>query len=61
MVQAGAHVTTLGPDEPGKVEVDASLLRESLFVCDDRNLTVEMGAAGGAGSEPRPSTQSWAR
>jgi ornithine cyclodeaminase len=36
MVKAGAHVTTLGPDEPGKVEVDKSLLEEALFVCDDR-------------------------
>ena len=52
MVGAGAHVTTLGPDEPGKVEVDASLLKEALFVCDDRDLAVQMGAAGGAGLGP---------
>jgi ornithine cyclodeaminase len=52
MVGAGAHVSTLGPDEPGKVEVDAGLLREALFVCDDRELAVEMGAAGGAGLGP---------
>lgn len=49
MVKSGTHITTLGPDEPGKCEVDASLIRESLFVCDDRDLAVTMGAIGGAG------------
>jgi ornithine cyclodeaminase/alanine dehydrogenase-like protein (mu-crystallin family) len=49
MVKAGAHITTLGPDQPGKCEVDASLLRNSIVVCDDRDLAVEMGAVGGAG------------
>ena len=48
MVQAGTHVTTLSPDEPSKLEVDASLLREALFVCDDRGLAVDTDAAGGA-------------
>lgn len=52
MVRPGAHVTTLGPDEPGKVEVDAGLPRSALFVCDDREPAVEMGAAGGAGLGP---------
>ena len=36
-------------DQPGKAEVNAELLRSSLFVCDDRDLAVTMGAAGGAG------------
>jgi ornithine cyclodeaminase len=45
----GTHVTTLGADQPGKAEVSADLLRSSLFVCDDRDLAVTMGAAGGAG------------
>lgn len=49
MVQQGAHVTTLGPDSPGKAEVDAALIQSSLFVCDDRELAVEMGAVGGVG------------
>jgi ornithine cyclodeaminase len=49
MVTPGTHITTLGPDEPGKCEVDAHLLQESLFVCDDRELAVSMGAIGGAG------------
>jgi ornithine cyclodeaminase len=49
MVREGAHVTTLGPDQPGKCEVDAGLLREALVVVDDRDLALSMGAAGGAG------------
>ncbi len=49
MVQPGTHITTLGPDEPGKCEVAADLIRQGLFVCDDRNLALTMGAPGGVG------------
>jgi ornithine cyclodeaminase/alanine dehydrogenase-like protein (mu-crystallin family) len=49
MVRPGTHITTLGADQQGKAEVSADLLRSSLFVCDDRELAVAMGAAGGAG------------
>jgi ornithine cyclodeaminase len=49
MIRPGTHITTLGADQPGKAEVSADLLRSSLFVCDDRDLAVTMGAAGGAG------------
>jgi ornithine cyclodeaminase len=49
MIDPGTHITTLGADQPGKAEVSAELLRSSLFVCDDRDLTVTMGAACGAG------------
>jgi ornithine cyclodeaminase len=49
MLKPGAHVTTLGPDEPGKAEVSAEVIQASLFVCDDRDLAVEMGAVGGVG------------
>jgi ornithine cyclodeaminase len=49
MLAPGTHVTTLGPDEPGKAEVDADVIRAALFVCDDRQLAVEMGALGGVG------------
>jgi ornithine cyclodeaminase/alanine dehydrogenase-like protein (mu-crystallin family) len=49
MVASGAHVSTLGPDEPGKAEVAADAIRDALFVCDDRALAVEMGALGGVG------------
>ena len=49
MVPAGTHITTLGADEPGKVEVSADLIEESMFVCDDRNLALELGAVGNVG------------
>jgi ornithine cyclodeaminase len=49
MVKTGTHLTTVGPDEPGKCEIDASLIRQSYFVCDDRELAVKIGAIGGAG------------
>ena len=52
MLAPGAHVTTLGADEPGKAEVSAEVIREALFVCDDRALAVEMGALGGVGLGP---------
>ncbi len=43
MVRLGTHITTLGPDEPGKCEVAAELLQQSLFICDDRDLAISMG------------------
>jgi ornithine cyclodeaminase/alanine dehydrogenase-like protein (mu-crystallin family) len=49
MIGSGTHITTLGADQPGKAEVSADLLQSSLFVSDDRELAVTMGAAGGAG------------
>jgi ornithine cyclodeaminase/alanine dehydrogenase-like protein (mu-crystallin family) len=49
MLAAGSHVTTLGADEPGKVEVSAEVIRHSLFFCDDAELAAEMGALAGAG------------
>ena len=52
MLDRGAHVTTLGADEPGKAEVSAEVILGGLFVCDDRSLAVEMGALGGVGLGP---------
>jgi ornithine cyclodeaminase len=52
MLKPGTHVTTLGPDEPGKCEVSAEVIRDAVFVCDDRELCVTMGAIGGAGLGP---------
>jgi len=49
MLSPGAHITTLGPDEPGKAEVAADIIRNALFICDDRDLAVEMGALAGVG------------
>jgi ornithine cyclodeaminase len=51
MLRAGAHVTTLGADEPGKAEVDPELIRTSLFVCDDRALAIELGALHGVAAD----------
>lgn len=48
-LRAGLHITTLGPDQPGKCEVAADALRASTVVVDDRRLALEMGAVGGAG------------
>jgi ornithine cyclodeaminase/alanine dehydrogenase-like protein (mu-crystallin family) len=45
----GAHVTTIGADEPGKAEVSAALIAASRFFCDDRALALEMGAVGNVG------------
>jgi ornithine cyclodeaminase len=47
MLAAGTHVMTLGPDQPGKAELTIDAIRRSRFVCDDRDLAVEMGAIGG--------------
>jgi ornithine cyclodeaminase/alanine dehydrogenase-like protein (mu-crystallin family) len=48
MLQPGTHVSAIGPDEPGKCEVSAEAIRDAVFVCDDRDLAVSMGAIGGA-------------
>ncbi|MCO5974330.1 ornithine cyclodeaminase family protein [Actinoallomurus soli] len=48
-VGAGAHVTSLGADEPGKAEISADLLRASRTFVDDLDLAVAMGALGNAG------------
>lgn len=49
MLARGCHVTTLGPDEPGKAELAAEVIRSGLFVADDRALAAEMGAPAGVG------------
>jgi alanine dehydrogenase len=45
----GHQLTTLGADEPGKVELAEDLLREARVVVDDIELAVHMGALGNAG------------
>jgi ornithine cyclodeaminase len=47
-LRPGIHITTLGPDQPGKCEVAADALEVAMVVVDDRRLAVEMGAVGGA-------------
>ena len=49
MLLPGAHLTTLGADEPGKAEVAEGVIRSSSFFCDDRALAAEMGALAGVG------------
>ncbi|HEY3560247.1 MAG TPA: NAD(P)-binding domain-containing protein [Kribbella sp.] len=48
-VRPGLHLTTLGADEPGKVELSADLLSAARVVVDDRTLAVQMGALGNVG------------
>ncbi|MET9314376.1 ornithine cyclodeaminase family protein [Kribbella sp. NPDC003505] len=45
----GLHLTTLGADEPGKIELGADLLSTARVVVDDRALAVQMGALGNVG------------
>src|SRR5687768_1048484 len=52
MVRDGVHITAVGADEPAKGEVDAELIRSSVFTCDDRDLAARMGAIAGAGLGP---------
>jgi ornithine cyclodeaminase len=49
MLSQGAHVTTLGADEPGKVEVSREVICSASFFCDDSDLAVEMGALASTG------------
>jgi ornithine cyclodeaminase/alanine dehydrogenase-like protein (mu-crystallin family) len=49
MIAPGTHITAIGADEPGKAELDRELISDALFVCDDRELAVEMGALAGVG------------
>jgi ornithine cyclodeaminase len=49
MIGPGTHVTTLGPDGPGKCELTAELIRRSTFVADDRDMALGIGALGGVG------------
>lgn len=48
-LRPGMHVTTLGADEPGKIELAADALRRARTVVDDRELAVSMGALGNTG------------
>ncbi|MFD7161084.1 ornithine cyclodeaminase family protein [Kribbella sp. NPDC059898] len=48
-LRPGLHLTTLGADEPGKVELSAELLSAARVIVDDRALAVQMGALGNVG------------
>ena len=45
----GAHITSLGADEPGKAELSTALLRSARVIVDDARLAVTSGALGTAG------------
>ncbi|WP_427885966.1 ornithine cyclodeaminase family protein [Kribbella sp. GL6] len=48
-LKPGRQLTTLGADEPGKVELSADLLSAARVIVDDRTLAVQMGALGNVG------------
>ncbi|MGH8880770.1 MAG: ornithine cyclodeaminase family protein [Stackebrandtia sp.] len=48
-VRPGQHLTSLGADEPGKLELSPELLATSRVVVADINLAVSGGAVGSAG------------
>ncbi|MET0134400.1 MAG: hypothetical protein ABW215_12500, partial [Kibdelosporangium sp.] len=45
----GQHLTTLGADEPGKVELSRELLSTSRVIVDDLDLVISAGALGNTG------------
>lgn len=51
-VRIGQHLTTLGADEPGKVELSRDLLAASRVIADDIDLVVASGALGNVGLGP---------
>jgi len=48
-VRPGQHLTTLGADEPGKIELSTDLLRTAHVIVDDVNLAATAGALANAG------------
>ncbi|HEX5993989.1 MAG TPA: hypothetical protein VFY84_02475 [Jiangellales bacterium] len=48
-VRPGQHLTSLGSDEPGKLELSADLLTTSRMIVDDIGLALAGGALGSAG------------
>jgi ornithine cyclodeaminase/alanine dehydrogenase-like protein (mu-crystallin family) len=51
-LEPGMHITTLGPDAPGKCEVGADAIRAAKVVVDRRELALSVGAIRGAGCGP---------
>lgn len=51
-VRAGQHLTTLGADEPGKVELSHELLAGSRVIVDDIGLVAASGALANVGLGP---------
>ncbi|WP_433305396.1 hypothetical protein ACQP2F_17950 [Actinoplanes sp. CA-030573] len=53
-LRPGQHLTTLGADEPGKIELSADLLRTACVIVDDVVLAAQSGALGNAGLDAAP-------
>jgi ornithine cyclodeaminase len=51
-IPPGGHATSLGADEPGKLELSAELLGKATVIVDDVGLSLRMGAVGNAGLGP---------
>jgi ornithine cyclodeaminase/alanine dehydrogenase-like protein (mu-crystallin family) len=51
-VPVGRHLTSLGADEPGKIELSADLLTSGRVLVDDVDLSAAAGALGSAGLGP---------
>ena len=43
LVKPGMHINAFGADEPGKVEIDSSVLLRSAVIVDDRRLSLSDG------------------
>lgn len=43
MLHPGLHINAFGADQPGKVEIDSSIIDSSLIVVDDKNLSLSDG------------------
>jgi ornithine cyclodeaminase len=52
-LRPGIHLTSLGADEPGKVELAAAVLRRGRVIVDDVALSVTTGALGNVGLTER--------
>lgn len=50
LVRPGVHVSAFGADEPGKVELDAALMKRAKLIVDDRALALTDGALNVAAS-----------
>lgn len=49
LIKAPCHITSLGSDEKGKVEVSEELVANTKFYCDDVDLNMAMGTPGNLG------------
>ncbi|WP_018922948.1 ornithine cyclodeaminase family protein [Salsuginibacillus kocurii] len=48
MLSEGTHITSIGADQPDKCEISVELIKKAKFICDDKELTTQMGAIASA-------------